>query len=384
MTGRLEGLRRRLRSAPWGLVGLLALVTAGERALARLEADVLAPWHWDWRHTGRAASARAVTSAGVLCFGDSLVKFGVMPTVLRDATGRPAYNLALTIGQPPSSYFLLRRALRAGARPAAVVFDATPHLLGESPMLPHHRRQWPELLTPGELWELSRDLGSAEFFGSTAAAGLVPSLRARPEVRAAVAGALRGGFTSRRYLAAQFWRNARVNLGANAFPPIPQRGTAEETFANLYGGGFRVDPVNARYLDRFLDLAAAHGIPVFWTLPPFSADLQAVCERRGFDAAHTAFVRDCRRRHPGVTVLDARRSNYGQDLHTEYPVHLNRLGALAFSADLGAALARHLGHDFETPSGWVALPPYRPRPDLDVEDVNESALALERRDSARR
>lgn len=360
-------------AAPWGLVGMLALVVLGEWTFTRHEMDVIAPWHWDWRNTGKAARSEA-PKAEVLCFGDSLVKFGVLPAVVEGRTGLKTYNLAVAVGQPPSSYFLLRRALTAGARPSALLVDATPHLLRASPRAPHHLRQWPELLGPSEMLDLAWTARDPDFFAAMAAAKLLPSLRARQEIRAAVLDALRGDASRRRFLAAQFWRNTRVNRGANAMSGSATNVDFAAVCRTLYSR-FGCDPVNAAYLDRFLALAAERGIPVFWVVTPLSTELQQLCERSGFDAAHTAFLEDLRRRFPTLTVLDGRCSRYGQAVHTDDPVHLNHVGASAFTSDLAPFLARSLaGGDVPR---WVALPPYRARPEsIPIEDVNESGLAL--------
>ncbi len=376
------GVNGRRGAAPWGLLGMLALVALGEWAFTRHEMDVLAPWHWDWRHTGKAARTQAPESE-ILCFGDSLVKFGVLPAVVEARTGRRTYNLAVALGQTPSSYFLLRRALRAGSRPSALLVDATPHLLRESPRAPQHLRQWPEMLGTAEMLDLAWTARDPDFLAAMAVAKLLPSLRARQEVRGAVLDALRGGPSRRRFLAAQFWRNTRVNRGANAMPGGPPNVDCAGACRTLYSH-FGCDPVNAAYLDRFLALADARGIPVFWVITPLSTEMQQLCERSGFDAAHTAFVEGLRRRFPNLTVLDGRRSRYGQSLHTDDPVHLNHLGASAFTADLAPFLARFLtGGD--TPR-WVSLPPYHARPEpIPIEDVDESGLALrEQTPSARR
>lgn len=358
---------------PWGFLGMLALVALGEWSFTRHEMDVLAPWHWDWRHTGKAARTQA-PKAEILCFGDSLVKFGVLPAVVEARTGRPTYNLAVALGQPPSSYFLLRRALRAGAKPSAVLLDATPHLLRESPRAPQHLRQWPEMLGPSEMLDLAWTARDPDFLAAMAVSKLLPSLRARQEVRAAVLDALRGDPSRRRFLAAQFWRNTRVNRGANAMPGGPPNVDCVGAFRTLYPR-FGCDPVNAAYLDRFLSLAASRGIPVFWVITPLSTEMQQLCERSGFDASHTAFVQDLQRRFPTLTVLDGRRSLYGQSLHTDDPVHLNHLGASSFTADLSPFLSRSLvGGDLPR---WVVLPPYHARPEsVPIEDVDESGLAL--------
>ena len=79
----------------------------------------------DWAYGGRAASRRA-PDAEILCFGDSMIKFGMAPRVLEDRLGRRAFNLALYAGSPTASYFLLRRPLESGAKPAAVLVDFQP------------------------------------------------------------------------------------------------------------------------------------------------------------------------------------------------------------------------------------------------------------------
>ncbi len=102
----------RWKKAPWGLIGMFALVILAERALPRFEIDYMLPQHWDWRQAAKASTAPEVVRSEVLCFGDSLMKQCVQPIVIEAKTGRPTYNLAVSMGQPSASYFLLRRALR--------------------------------------------------------------------------------------------------------------------------------------------------------------------------------------------------------------------------------------------------------------------------------
>src|SRR3954447_9395190 len=81
---------------PWGFLGMLGLMALVELALAR---HGLAPSNW--RASGRAASGKAV-GCEVLCFGDSQVKLGLLPRVIEQRLGRPAYNLAIVGGQAPA------------------------------------------------------------------------------------------------------------------------------------------------------------------------------------------------------------------------------------------------------------------------------------------
>src|SRR5436305_8758992 len=107
---------RRGRRVPLGLVGALALVAGAEWGVFR-RLDGLTPYiPASWSQSGRAARREAV-AADVLCLGDSQVKSGLLPNVLARRLGRPAYNLAVVGGQPASAYYLLARALKAGARP---------------------------------------------------------------------------------------------------------------------------------------------------------------------------------------------------------------------------------------------------------------------------
>ena len=372
----------RRTAAPWGLVGMLALIALSEWAFTRVEMDVLLPEHWDWRNTGRAA--RSAAKADVLCFGDSLMKFSVLPTVVEARTGRTAYNLAVPMGQPPSSYYLLRRALAAGARPSAVLIDAAPFLLRMDPRGPRHLRLWPELLTPAELLDLASAARDPDVFAQGIVAKLLPTFRARQEIRAEVLVALKGEPSTRRFQAAQFARNARVNRGANAMLAPPGGPPDVDHASRSLFEGFACDPLNAAYLDRFLELAGRHGVPAFLVLTPPSEQAQRYAEGSGFDAAHTAFVESLCRRYPRLTVLDGRRSRYGNALYFMDPVHLNHRGSTVFSDDVAAALDRALTTGGDAPRR-VDLPPYRQRPDaIDVEDVAESAVALTNRGSVRR
>jgi hypothetical protein len=369
-------------SAPWGLVGMVAMVALGEWAFARCEMDVLLPEHWDWRHTGKAART-AAKGADLLCFGDSLMKASVLPAVLEARTGRTAYNLAVPMGPAPTSYFLFRRALRAGARPSAVLIDATPFLLRYPPDSSQMLRRWPDLLRPVEVLDLAWSARSPTLLARVALARLIPSLRARHEVRSVVTSALQGRASNMRFLTARFLRNVRVNRGASALEEMPEPILDTGPASDWIFENFWPDPVNVAYLDRFLDLAAARGVPAFLVIPPPSVGAERLAEQNGFDAVHTQFVRSLQARHPGLTVLDGRRSGYGPALYFTDPVHLNHVGARAFSEDVSAVVARALdGRDLPR---WLDLPRYRARPEtVPIEDLGESGMALIYRGAVRR
>src|SRR5690349_13984720 len=108
------------------MLGMLALVAAAELLVARGAERLTTPVCWDWIQAGRAAR-REARGCRVLAFGDSLIKCGVAPAVIEGRLGGRAHNLAVGGGLPPADYFLLRRALAAGARPRAVLIGHIPH-----------------------------------------------------------------------------------------------------------------------------------------------------------------------------------------------------------------------------------------------------------------
>src|SRR4051812_42261979 len=111
---------------PWGTMGMIVVVATVELLVHRVEdRHFTTNAALSWAYGGRAADRKAA-GRDVLCFGDSMVKFGVAPRVLEDRLGTKAYNLALYAGSPTASYFLLRRALEAGARPSAILVDFQP------------------------------------------------------------------------------------------------------------------------------------------------------------------------------------------------------------------------------------------------------------------
>jgi hypothetical protein len=364
--------------APWGLLGMAVLVAAVELHLAHRTLDFMSLEAFEWGTSARAAR-RAAPGAAILCFGDSQLKTGIVPRVIAAETGRPAYNLAVHCGQATSSYFLLRRALEAGARPAAILVDFKPHLLTMGPGLTRDR--WPDFLSVRELLELSWAARDPRFFAAVGLARLLPSVRDRVQIRGEIVAALGGAGGGRRFGLLSHLRNVTVNRGAVVMTPRPWTPPpVDPGDAALYPTAWQCERTNALYLRRFLALAAARRIPVFWILPPSLPEVQARREWVGADAAYLRFVRRAVARFPGVRVVDGRHSAYAPAVFAD-PLHLDRRGAVAFSAAVAEVLRRPAG---STPR-WAVLPPYRDRPDgVPLEDVDQSQLALQRRAARRR
>ena len=353
---------------------MIALVVAAEGAI-NLHADaVTRPEGWDWWLAGRAARDEAA-ACKVLCFGDSLVKYGLQPRVLEARLGRPVRSLALSSGSAPASYFLLRRALEGGARPDAVVVDFSREILDDGPLSTERPFPWGELLSPREALELAGSARNAEFLASILANRLLPSLRARFTLRGCVLAALRGEGFSMREPNATLRRNWSANLGAQLNPRNPQiQDFAAPPGAEAAFKTWRCDPVNARYVTRFLDLAASRTITVVWLLTPLMPGLQATVDRGTDDARYDAFVRGMQALHPDLVVVDGRHAGFPASAFIDV-VHLDRQGAFALSDGVAEVVGPRLDSGARGPA-WLPLPAYRDRPaDLPLEDVAQSGMA---------
>ncbi len=325
---------------PSGLLGMVFLVVLIEAAFSSRRAEFVTPWADDWRLTSEAARSKA-TTADVLCFGDSLVKYGVMPKVVEARSGLKAYNLATSGGTMASSYFLLRQAIEAGARPKAVMVDVVALMLLED--VPPKPLNYAELGTWRDCIDLGWTAGDGDFLGQLLAAKLLPSYRWRFEIRRATLAALEGQSNpSKRSELASFRTLWNRENGAQPSPASrvfhPQEdflidGVSPEKWA--------CDPKDRTYAERFLSLAEAHQIDVYWLIPPMSPGVHARRAVRGTDARYDRFVRTIVSKHPKTVLLDARPSGYDDTVHLDH-LHLNRQGAMVLSADLADVMVEGL------------------------------------------
>jgi hypothetical protein len=312
----------------------------------------------------RHATAHEAPRAEILCFGDSLTEGGVQPRVLQARLGRPAYNLAMP-GQPPYvSYFLLRRALASGARPAAVVVDFAPSMCASDPR--ELCTEVTDLLGLRDCLDLAWATGDGSVCGSLLFSWLLPTLRHRHEIRAEVWQHVGRKRQPPPHLPlASLWRNWEANRGAFAVP---------QSLGDLPGEPLSppwvCDPVTAGYIERFLALATAHRLSVFVLVPPSVPDLQDRYDRQGITSAYTSFLRSLQAEFPSVTVLDGRHSGYPRSAFGDL-VHLDWKGACTLSRGLADVLARP--PDEKGGPRWIDLPVYRNSPVENlVEDLTQS------------
>ncbi|HEY2154482.1 MAG TPA: hypothetical protein VGH33_02555, partial [Isosphaeraceae bacterium] len=306
-TGHGTATRASRGPRPAGVVGMLALVLVVELLVSqavRLESVGMAIWRAD-RRSSECADA---TSAEILCVGDSLVKTGVVPAALEARLDRATYNLA-TVGNPtPATYFLLRRALAAGARPRAIILDAQSDKLSER----GYRAcvaAWAGLVGPAEAVELARSDGDPGFFGLYLIHHFLPSIRLRPELRQAIVDHITpAGIEPTTHWPRVVARQERRNRGALLFPPLKAE-TVDGGNASAAAGPAAAiaTPTNLSYLDRTLDLARSQGIWVFLVVTPMHPDLLRTRERLGLESPYLSLVHSASERYENVVVIDGRR-----------------------------------------------------------------------------
>jgi len=365
-------------SFPAGAVGFLALAVLIEGVFAA-NADALSEWlPFSWRDAVRSCR-RSAPGADVLCLGDSLVKNGVLPAYLEAGSGRPAFNLAVHSGSAPSSYYLLRRALAAGATPGAVVVDFHPNLLAAAPR--SNGLAWAEALDWLELVELGWHSKDVSLVVKNGLARVLPSTRLRTGIRESVLASFRGEAWAERLICRAIERNCRLNRGgwASAVTPSLQ----DPAFLCSEPPGNRVwkpHRANVAYMRKLFAFAESRGVAVFWIFPPTSPAWQARRVALGADEAYARLARSMQAEFRNLVVVDGRSSGYGASAFRDL-THLHARGAAEFSAALGDVIGASLARRPQERPRWVALPEFRNRPaDPALEDLEQSKTAIRRAD----
>jgi hypothetical protein len=369
---------------PWGLVATLGLVALAELFVSQSTLRFMNAAELDWMSSGQA-TAKVGNRFDILCFGDSMLKFGIAPRVLEAKRGRTVYNLALLDGKPVLTYLLFRRAIEAGARPSAVIVDFSPEGLNQAPWHLLLNPHWNALLAnPREAWELAWNYHDGEWFGHLVAARVLPSFRCRTQIRANVQAAFQGQSGPNTENNRPLVRNRKVNRGGIVLAKQPgfQGEVPQQCVGDLLNPEFVVRPAHARPVRKLLQLAAEHNITVYCLLMPNSARVIAARDASGVHARYDQFLHGLMAQFPNLSVIDARHAAY-QDAVFVDPVHLDRDGAAALSGDVADVLDSALSQS-EPVERWVDLPAYRDRPvAVRLEDVDQSRSALQQRPETR-
>jgi hypothetical protein len=349
-------LARAFKALPLALFGAIWIVWLIEGHIARRQ-DMSTIYAIEWRRTGQAPRKKEVVASPILCFGTSLTRFGISPRVLEETLHLPAYNLALSGGQPFPSYLMLQRSLAAGAKPRAILVDFMWMTIGKDHT--YNQRLVTELLTLRDCAEFAWAAQDLSFFGQVAAATLIPSYRARQEVRTNIDFALRGWEPPRVPERLLYDRNMTLNRGALHVPLGKAKVEFDPDHPVIFQKVWSCSPVSERYIDKFLGLASSHKIPVFWLIPPLPEATTARLTELGVQPRFLQFVETMRALHPEVIVLDGSNSRYEPSAFFDM-IHLDRDGAVVWSASVAAAVKRHLESPQTLAGAWEHLPNYHP------------------------
>ncbi len=370
-------LRRMIRALPTGILGALLVIAAVESFIVRCGPVFQDPVCFSWMFSARAARHEAI-DAQILCLGDSLAKHGLVPAVIEGATGRRTYNLAVAAGPVLVTEILLKRALEARSHPSAIVFDLKPGLLAGGPQ--YRLREWQELLTPGEAMALLRAYRSVTFASELVLGYVVPSFRARHEIRSSLREAVLGESSRLVALNALCRRNWTINRGANlATPSASFHGEVSEAQHEEHlSGKFTAQRVNAAAARRLVTLAANRGIRAYLVIPPLTPALFARQTTTGSAAKYDAFLKSLQAQNPALTILDARDSGYPAEVFVD-PIHLDAQGAFTLSTDVAEVMRVDLemAETALRTNRWIHLSTYHEVgiPES-IEDVEQSRRRL--------
>jgi hypothetical protein len=316
-----------------GLLGALVLIAIVELFLTRNDADsrstIATVWRWK-SHEG----VRAARDAEILCLGDSLVHQGLVPRVIEIDGGPKTFNLAVPGGTMPSSFFMLRKALESGAKPAAVLVDGE-NLSGDPFVQTAH---WLELTSFAERVEFIRTTRRFEIIARWSLESCLASVRNQATIRHRVIGTCKGLSSSSRWSEKLAIRNMQINKGAYLVEKSLASTAALNNYVSTPGSaGFRLDPINELYAERLLTLAASRGIAVRWLLPPMHPELERCRERDSWGKEHFAYLRRLQSRYPNLTIIDGRGGQFGPELLADL-THLNARGAVVCSQAIRESL----------------------------------------------
>ena len=330
---------------------------------------------------------KKATRFEILCFGDSMLKFGIAPRVLEAKLGRKVYNLALLDGKPVLTYLLFRRAIEAGARPSALIVNFAPEGLNQPPWHLLTNPHWNALLaSPREAWELARTYHDREFFGHLVVARVLPSFRCRGQIRADVLAAFQG----------QSGPNPETQPAAAAELAGQRRRHPPGQAARLPGR--RPAPVGRRPVQRRLRGPAGER-PLRAPAAPAGGRAQhrrllaadrptrpvviAARDGNGVHAKYDRFVRGLQMQFPNLSVIDARHAGYHELGFRRSGPPRSRWGRRAQQRRGQGAGER--SEPSEPVARWVELPAYRDQvATVRLEDVRPIAQGTRslRRDPA--
>ncbi len=365
------------RPIPTGFLAACLLIALIESSIANHWLLLSDPVGLSWLFSKSAASSKAA-DADLLCLGDSLLKHGVVPSVITDTIGLSSINLAAARCPTLMSYYLFQQALQAGAHPKAILMNAKPAVLIGDP--DYNTQYWPYAFTFQNLIDFAARTRRPQLIAATTLAQLFPSIRSRLQLRSSTRAALSGTTDTLHDVNPILWRNWTINAGANIAQSLPSFSgdLPSDVIEKLHPDRFYAHPSNRLAITNILQLAKNQGIHVYWLLPPISPPLQSLRDQSGAEDAYEQFIHAYQTKFPTtLTILDARRSHFANQ-HFVDSTHLNGHGAIALSSSLALVLSNdllsvHSNHR----SPWINLPPPTDQPTTSsVEDLDQSRAIL--------
>ncbi len=374
--------RSLIRRLPMGLLGMLAILSVVESHLFQDRETYCAPGSQELQLAWKAAHYQA-PGRDVLCFGDSLIKLSLIPQVFEKTAGLSCYNLAVSGSQTPMSYLLLKRALEAGARPKAILVEFMPSLFRLPPT--HNLSRWSYVASLSDAAEMAWRENNRVLFDRVLLNKTLTSMEARMEIRRILQRQLLGPQSAPDEV--PMYRRHWIKFdGAQIMPENPtltEQDFDPASWANGFYPHWYVNRVNRAYLLKFLDLANASNIEVYWLLPPIMPSVQDLCEKSGFAARQTAFLKALQKRYSRLAIIDGRMADYDEKVYMD-PNHLGRSGAYVYSEEIGALMRERLSERGER-TAWVSLPPYQARSvDVAIEDAYHTTPMQSRGPETRR
>ena len=317
---------------PIGLLGAVAIIVAAEGYVARRKDDLTSIYAIEWRLNARSIRRHAAGSS-VLCFGTSLTRMGVSPRVLEETMRLPAYNFAMSGAQPFACYVALRDALASGAKPRAVLVDFTWSTLGQP--YTFNEMGLPEMATLRDCAEFALaaprrlvlrtdgpgvaaavvqgpDRGPGQHRGRHPRRGAEPESRSGSSTRGTPRSTAGPATRARSATTARSTRRIPCSSRRSGPAPRPARRTSTSSSTSPRRG-----------------TSPSSGSCRRWRRGPRGPGRHRG-SRRDTWASSTSIAA----RHANVTVIDATESRYAVEAFND-PVHLNRDGAVVFSADAG-------------------------------------------------
>jgi len=374
-----------LRRCPRGILGAIVIVMIVESWLARQDLEFTRPEGINLRMARLAARKHAPTCE-VLCLGSSMIHSGVLPAALDRHSRSKSYNLAVVAGTTSTSYYILKEAIDAGARPRAVVLDVHPaFILADNRDRNHF---WVDCIGTADLVDLGWTLRDPDDFADILLRKIFRSLYHRDPIRLATLHALRGERFSERAPNLTMMRNLNQNRGAFVTPrPASYQGEISPVYQRVWlSDNHRrgSSPSAELYMHRLLQLAHEHGIRVYWVNLPLVPELNRQREAKGWNEVYDRFTKNFLA-YPNLVVIDARTSGYEPSVFNDAS-HLSPEGAYVLSREIAEILDRDKFEPRLTEeSRWMKLPPFlERRPDIPLEDYNTSAIAIAQPSAIRR